>query len=188
VGGPFRNARIDVRAGSIGGVGLRDTRSALVARFGRGRRLDEDARLVPEPVPAPATFPYVGPERAYTGAVFALSRSGRVAGFVVYARGARTTDGVGVGNPLGRVRRRYPRATCSEEADSESGAIPAECYFKLRPGSYIDFIADESDGPIRSIAVSSEPFPGGCEDGAGFPDPREVTRCRAEARTGRGAR
>lgn len=185
VRGPFRGARLDVRSGRVGGVGLREPQSRLIARFGRGRVHGENQRLVPDPVLAPDWFP-AGRVRAYEGAAVVLFPDGRIAAFVVYAQGVRTREGVGVGDPLSDVRRRYPAAECMKEVDTEEGPIPADCELNPGPGTYVDFLADESDGDVESIAVSSKPVHGGCEGRTDFPSRRSVARCLREARTGRG--
>lgn len=91
----------------------------------------------------------------YSGISFTFYGNGRIASFVAYGDGARTSRGVEVGDPLDRARSTYGGA-CKPEIETESDVIVAQCWKRLGPGRHIAFAAFDGSDKIGSIAVSAD--------------------------------
>jgi len=162
---------IDARRGTVDGVGLGDDLNAVENRFGPGQRGRgtnvsvtplgaEIAELgLPWIVEPPPYARRLSVDRfvvlRYREMVFdAIERGGGVFNFSVSARGARTTEGVGIGEPLSSVDERYRGVRCDvRNQGTEYGEYPY-CTLRLGPNRHLWFGQD----PIRSITVSATPL------------------------------
>ena len=167
----------------MNGVGLRHRSVDLARAFVRPSRLGDETPFVPFEVPAPSFLPGAAPTLAYRGAAFSPTDRGRIAAFVVYADGASTTRGITIGDSLERANGAY-RLRCIEGTEEHGGDTATECFAKTGPGTYVNFVAEKGADAVQAIAISSEPFPGGCET---LPNARRARPCLAEARSGRSA-
>jgi hypothetical protein len=155
---------VDERAGTVDGVGLGDGRDAIRRALGPGT----EGRMIPtvpreiefEKLGLPWTLdPVPGVRRTE---VLTIRRNGvsllvapRVGAYAVFVwrPGARTTEGIAVGDALDAARTRYDDLRCAaRNRDSEYASYP---YCTGRVGdNYLWFGQD----PIRSISVASTPL------------------------------
>jgi hypothetical protein len=82
------------------------------------------------------------------------ARTKRVFSMIVSKRGATTRAGVGVGDPLSRVRRKYGDAVCGRAVAGEplfGGETPTYPWCRVRLGDIEVFFGDD---PVESITVT----------------------------------
>lgn len=159
-------------------LGLRSPAKRIFTTFGTPRGESESLQIGPSYLPASR------PAISFPGFDVMVGNSAGnsdiVTAFVVYEGGV-TSKGVSVGDPMAKARRRYS-LRCTPEYTVEH-TTRGECDGRLAAGIYIAFVADFSSDDIGAIAVSSEPFHGGCEDGGAVRGIR-LRKCLEEARRG----
>ena len=85
----------------------------------------------------------------YPGAAFFVHND-RVFGFLISAKGARTSKDVGIGDRLRRIRSAYPQLTCAGAIHGDTSATQApRCSGLTAQGRLLYFGGD----PVRSITV-----------------------------------
>ena len=176
VDGP--SVSVDPLVGAVGSVRLGAT-SAVVARvFGRGRASDPSVPIDADAdaIGAPANYGFAAPCDGYPDAgdrgafpanigVTEISYRWATASFcrdrafilLVATRGAKTTAGIKVGDPLESTRRAYPTLRCGSSTGSTiDPPVPVYryCSGRIAPNRYLYFGQD----PISSIGVSSVPL------------------------------
>ncbi len=156
---------VDERAGVLHGVRFGDGENAVRARLGE----ETDDR----PGFFPAGADYTGPsaipspvsdrgsrilpsELHYDDTSYLVSPTAGVFSMATLERGARTRAGVGVGDDLDRVRKRYDRVECGEAIAGEplfGGEPPTYPWCRTRVGPVrVHFGGD----PIESITMTSD--------------------------------
>jgi hypothetical protein len=154
---------IDARTGTYRGVGLGDRATRVRHAFGKPAHFDPDEGIFPPDADPDAVGgpPVITPPRRtpsasasdhllrFRGASF-LVRSGHVYAVVVTADGARTREGVGVGDALDRVRARYPGARCARAFDADGNPSYPYCEVRLAPDRYALF----SNDPVGGVALA----------------------------------
>lgn len=152
---------IDERRGTLGPIGLGSSLREVEARFGAGERADAGTT---ERTPLQGSLEELGlpwttdpPPGGggstllrYPDAVFKVAAA-RVVLFSIARAGVTTRGGVGIGDPLGRVRERYEGARCGiRNAGSDAPEYPY-CVVTVAPRRFVWFGRD----PIRSITVAA---------------------------------
>jgi hypothetical protein len=154
---------IDARAGTYRGVGLGDRTARVRRAFGKPARFGPNQGIFPPDADPDAVGgpPVITPPRRtpsasasdhvlrFRGASF-LVRSGSVYAMLVTADGARTREGVGVGDALDRVRRRYPAARCAHAFDADGNPSYPYCEVRVTPHRYALF----SNDPVGGVALA----------------------------------
>ena len=161
---------IDEARGSYRGVALGDPPRAMHRIFGEKDPAGENEPVSPASLEVehwtygPWHIPYGGfgagkvAHYRYANAVFAFDR-GQLVWFETIERGAATSRGVAVGDPLERVESAYGDAICGTAAGGEYGEYPA-CVVKVRRKRYVWFGGD----PVVSITVGAAPLVGVTEE------------------------
>lgn len=164
-----KRVRVDEFAATIRGVGYRDTKAAVIRRFGRHRPYSQTEGMTPVgddwyEIGGPTSMGYprwakrcsrAGDEESmrYRGVTFGIA-CGRVYQLVISAEGAITRRGVGVGSRQEDIRRAYPRLRClTANENSEYVEYPA-CSGKV--GRFWVWFGKD---PVRSVALSASPLP-----------------------------
>jgi len=158
---------IDDRTGAYDGVPLGSGRAGVVRILGNPERegpdeagLPTDAETAGETGPTAIPMPAEPRGRntytalRYPQSVFFVDRT-HVVATLVTDRGARTTRGVRIGDPLAKVRTAYRdrRKWCGKVEPGEGSSFVA-CTVRLGPHLHAWFGED----PIESITVASVPF------------------------------
>ena len=169
---------INERGGTFRGVGLASSRAEIEQEFGQPEPYSRKHGVVP----VGHGFYELGlPDRIrppgrgetvrqlargvlrYGGASFQTTDEDGVYVFSVVSR-ARTPSGVAIGDPLAKVRRRYPGFRCGVRNRGRPRIAYRFCSGRLQSGVYLWFGQD----PIRSITLASKPMlAAGLQGGAG---------------------
>jgi hypothetical protein len=161
-----RNRVIDEAAGSYRRLALGDDAHEVHAAFGprRPARPDESVTPLatgddtegPSGIAAPQRAVQEPPVYRYRWVSLSLY-GGRVAWMEIVEPGATTAGGVGIGDPIERVRKAYAHARCGTA--SQGSDFPVEyraCLVRLAPHRWLWFGGD----PISTIALSAVPLSG----------------------------
>jgi len=160
---------VDPRQGAIDGLRLGDSFRTVEDRFGPGRH-GRGTNVRRAPLGTYGTelgLPWVMPPASarrlsldrltvlrYREMVFEAVDRRDVYRFSVSARGARTTEGVGIGDPLRSVSNGYRGVRCDVRNQGTEYEEYPYCIVRLGRERYLGFGQD----PIRSITVSSTPL------------------------------
>ena len=165
-GAEVRGARIDEIAGTYAGVGIGDTRTKMFRALGP-RRAGGDEKVTPlasgenDFGPVTVLFPPSMVRRPvelsfyrYRYVVF-LFVDARMQVFSVVEPGAATNRGVRIGDPLEKVRTRYPELRCAiaREGTEYGPKFPA-CSGRVAKGRSIWFGGD----PVGDVTVGNARF------------------------------
>jgi len=151
---------VDERRPSFRGVGFGSSSAEVERRLGEGDRSDGFApagRLpsdagVPLGLPNPVGVEHERPElRRYDDSAFLLLQD-RVYAMMLTGAAVETSRGVGIGDSIDEVRRRYDDVRCAEVPGG--GTYPS-CQARIRARRFVFFGGD----PIRSVTFfSREPM------------------------------
>lgn len=154
---------IDELGGTYQGVGLGAPPGAIRKRFGRPARFTPSAGIMPvgqSPVDVAGPNFVAGPggrgrDRVlrFRGVSF-LTHANVTFAFLVTARDVRTRRGIGVGDSLAAVRKRYLHLRCASAEDAHGAPDFPYCGGRIAARRYIFFAGD----PIASISVASTPL------------------------------
>ena len=154
---------VDERAGSMHGVRFGDSEAAVRRRLGSPT---DDAQGVfpegrdytgPPSIPSPPSDqrpPGTPTPLHYGDAAYLVSPTVGVFSMATLERGARTREGVGIGDELERVRERYDRVDCGESVAGEAlfGDTPMYPWCRALVGNVRVFFGED---PIESITLTS---------------------------------
>lgn len=153
---------VDVRAGTVRGVRLGDSRQAIRGALGppsaEGRflpRLPDNMSVEDLGIPWTLDTPPGTPRTRvlsmhYQGLSFVVAPKTGMYAFFAYHSAARTTRGVAIGDPLNSARARYRGLRCDVRNRNSEYAPYPYCAGKVGD-QYLWFGQD----PIRSITISS---------------------------------
>jgi hypothetical protein len=159
--------RVDETRGTVGGVSIGSSKATVARFFGSYGRAPQ--AYPSEPLDADDAEDAGGPWSVITGphhlgpgglrgeqvtlryeGVAFFVRNDRAFGFLVSAKGARTSKGVAIGDRLRDVRDAYPDVTCEDASRGDTTATQAaSCSGKTASGGLLYFGGD----PVRSITV-----------------------------------
>jgi hypothetical protein len=145
-GDPEPRERVDEHAGRFRGVAIGDRSAQVRHRLGPPRPYNAQGRIPG----GESTIPYLsaGGGLSYKGAFYAV-KDKRVTAIIAYGDGAGTTNGVGIGDPLGDAQKKYREADCHAE---ELGDPTRDAYWEVQTGKHLWLWL--GGDPIDNIVVS----------------------------------
>lgn len=155
---PETPAVVDWRRGTYDGIGLRTETAEVLSKLGAPVSRGRDEALEPvgerfEEIGGPDAFDQPRPERdrtedvlRYRGLVVLVDYRG-VYGWVTTSPRAQTPEGVGVGDGLGLVSKRFSGAECDDGKGSEHEMAPTCDVWLCLANRRLVFGGD----PIRSV-------------------------------------